>query len=127
MQSCPCMRWKRTQMSVWTASMMWPMCSEPLAYGSAFVTRILRDMKLRSGKGPRLLHSGTSAFANRARAQGQTSALIFEGLEFRLADTLLVGLFARDHALIEQRLDGVIHGAHAVLAARLHRRLELVE
>ena len=29
--SWPCMRWKRTQMSAWMYSMMWPMWKVPLA------------------------------------------------------------------------------------------------
>jgi hypothetical protein len=37
-------RWKRTQMSAWTYSMMWPMWNGPLAYGSAVVTKSLRGM-----------------------------------------------------------------------------------
>ncbi len=28
---CPCSRWKRTQMSAWVYSMMWPMWNGPLA------------------------------------------------------------------------------------------------
>ena len=37
--SCPCIRWKRTQMSAWMYSMMWPMWNGPFAYGSAVVTK----------------------------------------------------------------------------------------
>ena len=40
--SCPCIRWKRTQMSAWMYSMMWPMWNGPFAYGSAVVTNSLR-------------------------------------------------------------------------------------
>jgi hypothetical protein len=29
--SCPRIRWKRTQMSAWMYSMMWPMWNEPFA------------------------------------------------------------------------------------------------
>src|SRR5215471_14496938 len=106
------MRWKRTQMSVCTASMMWPMCSAPFAYGSALVTRILRLMKT---CGP-----------ERARKY-RVSADILHWLELGLVDALLVGLFARDHSVFQQLLDGVVHRAHPVLAARLHGGLELVE
>ena len=42
--SWPRMRWKRTQMSAWMYSMMWPMWNEPLAYGSAVVTKSVRVM-----------------------------------------------------------------------------------
>src|SRR5450631_2334797 len=38
----PRRRWKRTQMSAWMYSMMWPICSAPLAYGSAVVTNSSR-------------------------------------------------------------------------------------
>ena len=48
-------------------------------------------------------------------------------LELGLVDGLLVGLFAADLALIEQLLDGRVHGAHAELAAGLHGVLELIE
>ena len=41
--SCPCIRWKRTQMSAWMYSMMWPMWNGPFAYGSAVVTNSLRE------------------------------------------------------------------------------------
>jgi hypothetical protein len=41
--SWPCMRWKRTQMSAWMYSMMWPRWNGPLAYGSAVVTKSLRE------------------------------------------------------------------------------------
>ena len=40
--SCPCIRWKRTQMSAWMYSMMWPMWKGPFAYGRAVVTKIFR-------------------------------------------------------------------------------------
>ena len=40
--SCPCIRWKRTQMSAWMYSMMWPMWNGPFAYGNAVVTNSLR-------------------------------------------------------------------------------------
>ena len=40
--SSPCMRWKRTQMSAWMYSMMWPMWNGPFAYGSAVVTNSFR-------------------------------------------------------------------------------------
>ncbi len=42
--SCPCMRWKRTQMSAWMYSIMWPTWNGAFAYGSAVVTKILRGM-----------------------------------------------------------------------------------
>ena len=42
--SCPCIRWKRTQMSAWMYSMMWPMWNEPLAYGRAVVTKRRRGI-----------------------------------------------------------------------------------
>ena len=42
--SWPCMRWKRTQMSAWMYSMMWPMWNGPFAYGSAVVTNSLRGV-----------------------------------------------------------------------------------
>ena len=38
------MRWKRTQMSAWMYSMMWPMWNGPFAYGSAVVTKSLREL-----------------------------------------------------------------------------------
>src|SRR4030095_11173498 len=111
MQSWPCMRWKRTQMSVWTVSMMWPRCSGPLAYGSALVTRILRGMKLAVRKGPASIDELTD---------------VLYRLELGLVDALLVGLFAGNHPVLEQLLDGIVHGAHAELAAGVHCRLELV-
>src|ERR1700719_2989127 len=40
----PCILWNRTQMSAWMYSMMWPMCSAPLAYGSAVVTNNFRGL-----------------------------------------------------------------------------------
>ena len=40
----PLMRWKRTQMSAWMYSIMWPMWNGALAYGSAVVTKSLRGM-----------------------------------------------------------------------------------
>src|SRR5690606_33125135 len=40
--SAPIMRWKRTQMSAWMYSMMWPMWNLPLAYGRAVVTKSWR-------------------------------------------------------------------------------------
>src|SRR4029077_4909237 len=100
--SCPCILWKRTQMSAWMYSMMCPMCNGPLAYGSAVVTKILRGI--------------------RASLAG-----ILQLLELRLVDGLLVGLLAGDLALIQQLLDRGVHGAHAELATRLHGVLELVE
>src|SRR6202035_2309354 len=99
---CPCILWKRTQMSAWMYSMMCPMCNEPLAYGSAVVTKILRGI--------------------RASLAG-----ILQLLELRLVDGLLVGLLAVDLALIQQLLDRGVHGAHAELPTRLHGVLELVE
>jgi hypothetical protein len=36
------MRWKRTQMSAWMYSIMWPMWKLPLAYGKAVVTKSWR-------------------------------------------------------------------------------------
>ena len=36
------MRWKRTQISAWMYSMMWPMWKEPLAYGNAVVAKMRR-------------------------------------------------------------------------------------
>src|ERR1700704_3551315 len=103
--SCPCILWKRTQMSAWMYSMMCPMWNGPLAYGSAVVTKILRGI----------------------RASLQPSAGILQILELRLVDGLLVGLLARDLALIQQLLDRGVHGAHAELPPRLHGVLELVE
>src|SRR6195256_3027496 len=103
--SCPCILWKRTQMSAWMYSMMCPMWNGPLAYGSAVVTKILRGI----------------------RASLQPSAGILQILELRLVDGLLVGLLARDLALIQQLLDRGVHGAHAKLSSRLHGVLELVE
>jgi hypothetical protein len=48
------MRWKRTQMSACTYSMMWPMWNGPFAYGSAVVTNSVRagvaGMREPSGK-----------------------------------------------------------------------------
>ena len=38
------MRWKRTQMSAWMYSIMWPMWKGALAYGNAVVTKSLRGM-----------------------------------------------------------------------------------
>src|SRR5690348_9200473 len=104
------MRWKRAQMSVCTASMMWPMCSVPLAYGSALVTRILRGMELAVRKGPGSINEGSGVLA-----------LILDRLELGLGNALLVRLFAGDEAILEQRLDGRVHRAHAELAAGLHR------
>ena len=43
--SCPCMRWKRTQISAWMYSMMWPMWNGPFAYGNAVVTKSLRALR----------------------------------------------------------------------------------
>src|SRR6195256_2525378 len=99
--SCPCILWKRTQMSAWMYSMMCPMWNGPLAYGSAVVTKILRGI----------------------RASLQPSAGILQLLELALVD----GLLARDVALIQQLLDRGVHGAHAELPTRLHGVLELVE
>ena len=44
--SCPCMRWKRTQVSAWMYSMMWPTWKGPLANGRAVVTKIWRGIPL---------------------------------------------------------------------------------
>ena len=49
--SCPCMRWKRTQMSAWMYSMMWPMWNGPFAYGNAVVTKSLRASAWQHGGG----------------------------------------------------------------------------
>ena len=38
------MRWKRTQMSAWMYSIMWPMWNGAFAYGNAVVTKSLRGM-----------------------------------------------------------------------------------
>src|SRR6266853_1413474 len=100
---CPCILWKRTQMSAWMYSMMCPIWNGPLAYGSAVVTKILRGIR------------------------ASLSAGILQILELRLVDGLLVGLLARDLALIQQLLDRGVHGAHAELPPRLHGVLELVE
>src|SRR3977135_2071700 len=81
------------------------MWNGPLAYGSAVVTKILRGI----------------------RASLQPSAGILQLLELALVDGLLVGLLARDLALIQQLLDRGVHGAHAELPTRLHGVLELVE
>ena len=40
----PRMRWKRTQMSAWMYSIMWPMWKGAFAYGNAVVTKSLRGM-----------------------------------------------------------------------------------
>src|SRR3989440_1413488 len=100
---CPCILWKRTQMSAWMYSMMCPIWNGPLAYGSAVVTKILRGIR------------------------ASLSAGILQLLELRLVEGLLVGLLARDLALIQQLLDRGVHGAHAELPTRLHGVLELVE
>src|SRR6478736_1629699 len=97
-QSLPRRRWKRTQMSVWTASIVCPRCSEPLAYGNAWVTRIRRIL-----------------------------ASVLRGLEFGFADALLVGLGSGDHSLVEELLDRRVHGTHAQSASRLHDGLDLIE
>src|SRR4029078_2567285 len=44
--SCPCILWKRTQMSAWMYSMMWPIWKGPFAYGSAVVTNSFRCVEL---------------------------------------------------------------------------------
>src|SRR5438309_5222217 len=91
---CPCILWKRTQMSAWMYSMMCPIWNGPLAYGSAVVTKILRGIR------------------------ASLSAGVLQILELRLVDGLLVGLLARDLALIQQLLDRGVHGAHAELSPR---------
>src|SRR4051812_47514602 len=96
-------------MSVCTASMMCPIWSAPLAYGSALVTRILRGMRLRVRLGPGSINEGPGLLA-----------LVLDRLELGLGNALLVGLFAGDHPVLEQRFDGRVHGAHAELAAGLH-------
>src|SRR5215831_14461269 len=86
--SCPCIRWKRTQMSAWMYSMMWPMWNGPFAYGSAVVTKILRVI------GPLVYTAG-----GESRRGG--SAGVLELLELRLVDGLLVGLLAADLPRVE--------------------------
>src|SRR5882672_10183624 len=108
--SCPCILWKRTQMSAWMYSMMCPMCNGPLAYGSAVVTKILRGIR-------------ASLQPHRRPADFSASAGILQLLELRLVEGLLAG----DLALIQQLLDRGVHGAHAELPTRLHGVLELVE
>src|SRR5256885_8919063 len=73
---CPCILWKRTQISAWMYSMMCPMWNGPLAYGSAVVTKILRGIR------------------------ASLSAGVLQILELGLVDGLLVGLLAADLALI---------------------------
>ena len=46
----PRMRWKRTQMSAWMYSIMWPMWKGAFAYGNAVVTKSLRGMGQPVGK-----------------------------------------------------------------------------
>src|SRR2546430_4670291 len=81
--SCPCILWKRTQMSAWMYSMMCPMWNGPLAYGSAVVTKILRGIR-------------ASLQPHRRPADVSASARILQVLELRLVDGLLVGLLAAD-------------------------------
>src|SRR5580700_3342235 len=114
--SCPCILWKRTQMSAWMYSMMWPMWNGPFAYGSAVVTKILRAIRPS-------LHSLTRVRGARRRFLSR----VLELLEARLVDGLLVGLGAADLPLLEQLLDRRVHGAHAELTAGLHGVLELIK
>src|SRR5579872_691946 len=95
-------------------SMMWPMWDGPFAYGRAVVTKSLRGM-------PVVYRHAESAGTRGALA------LILQRFELRLVDALLVGFLARYEALIEQLLNGRVHGAHAGLGARLHDVLELIE
>src|SRR2546428_14169076 len=95
-------------MSVCTASMMWPMCSAPLAYGSALVTRILRGMKT---AGPER--------AGQYKRGGRNLALVFDRLELCLGNAFLLGLLAGHEALVEERLDLAVHPSHAELASGL--------
>src|SRR5260370_30091844 len=104
--SCPCILWKRTQMSAWMYSMMCPMWNGPLAYGSAVVTKILRGIR-------------ASLQPHRRPADSSASAGILQLLELPLVDGLLVDLLARVLALIEQLLDRRVHVAHAELRTRL--------
>src|SRR5688572_13624670 len=113
----PCMRWKRTQMSAWMYSMMWPMWNGPFENGSAVVmnsgrreamARMIADSPPSAIRDPRLTH-------------------VFDGLELRLVDAFLVRVLAADRALVEQFLDRAVHGPHAVRRAALHRVFQLVE
>src|SRR5215469_6407561 len=119
--SCPCIRWKRTQISAWMYSIMWPMCSGPLAYGRAVVTKILRGM--------RLVYTGAVPHPRSPSITPDRGLLpyILDRLELGLVDALLVGLLAGDLPRVQQLLDRGVHGAHAVLGARLHHVLELIQ
>src|SRR5262249_31501440 len=98
-------------------SMMWPTWNGPLANGRAVVTKILRGIPL--------VYRSVTGHRRDRPAQGLADVL--DGLELRLVDALLIGLFARDLARVQELLNGRVHRAHAELTAGLHHVLELVE
>src|SRR5687767_2277143 len=113
----PRMRWKRTQMSAWMYSMMWPIWNGPFENGSAVVmkrgrreamARMIADSPPSAIRDPLLTH-------------------VLDGFELRLVDAFLVRVLAADRAFVEQLLDRAVHGPHAVRRAALHRIFQLVE
>src|SRR6185437_6858494 len=106
-------------MSAWMYSMMCPMWNGPLAYGRAVVTKNFSAI-------PGVYRTAGAAAACPGRRR-LGLADVLDQLELSFVDGLFVGLLAGDLPLIEQLLDGGVHGAHAELAAGLHGVLELIE
>src|SRR6185312_9750587 len=98
-------------MSAWMYSMMCPMWNGPLAYGSAVVTKNFSAI-------PGVYRTAEAAAACPGGARSGLAGVL-DQLELALVDGLLVRLLAGDLPLIEQLLDGGVHGAHAELAAGL--------
>src|SRR4029079_5477376 len=113
----PCMRWKRTQMSAWMYSMMWPMWNGPFANGRAVVM----------DRGRKEVMTRMTAAWRPSAIRQPLLAVVLHGLELRLVDGFLIRVLAGDHGLVEQLLDRGVHGPHAVCGAALHGVFQLVE
>ncbi len=59
-------------------------------------------------------HPGSGAARSSHSGLSSPSTLVFDGLELRLVDAFFIGFLAANHALVEQCLDGGVHGTHAV-------------
>src|SRR5690606_39562938 len=77
--SAPIMRWKRTQMSAWMYSMMWPMWNLPLAYGRAVVTKSWRAVMAAGAMGAAKPKIGRASCRERVESSGVDGALRQEG------------------------------------------------
>src|ERR1035438_5729536 len=90
----------------------------PLAYGSALVTR-MRRCEVMPNYATGVLRTGRGT-------ADPASGCFFILFEAVLVDGLLVRVLAGDEPIIEELLNGSVHGAHAHRCAALDRILQLI-